>query len=269
MPRLSAVVRGAAAGRLPTRPVVLMYHGVRPGNAMPQWKWAVALDRFRDQIRLLQDTGWTTATVRDLAAGTANAPGTVALTFDDGYADNLDAVEALTQRGMRATWFVVTGAIGRHPTWSTDAPYGERLLDRAELRTMHAAGMEIGSHARQHRRLADMATSEVREELVVSRETLRSLLDVEVSSLAYPYGSLSDAVVGEARAAGYRAGCTTRSGRIQPGDDPLRMRRVTIYAGDDLAAFARKLALGDSDVGWRRMARYYTERLLARVPGRA
>ena len=64
----------------------------------------------------------------------------VAITFDDGNeSDALIALPELAKRNLKAIFFVVAGRIG--------LPH---YLDRAALRDLMSAGMEIGSHGMHH-----------------------------------------------------------------------------------------------------------------------
>jgi hypothetical protein len=57
----------------------------------------------------------------------------------------------------------------------------------------------------------------------------------------------------------------TRTGWALRDQDPYRIRRVAVLAGDTLSSFARKLAFADNDVSWRRLAAYYATRIQQRV----
>ncbi len=135
-----------------------------------------------------------------------------ALTFDDGYADNLEvAVPLLQSCGVRGTIYVVADEIGRaKPSWSRQAvEQVDRLLTAAELRQLHQAGWEIGSHCCQHVRLAQLPESVQREELGRSKAMLEDLLGVSVLSLAYPYGEYSPVTERLAAELGYTHAFTT------------------------------------------------------------
>lgn len=250
-------------------PLVLMYHSVTPGAATPPWKWAVAQQRFADQLDLLKAAGWTTIRFSDLLSPEAVPAKSVAITFDDGYADNYPAFEALVSRGMCATWFMVTGDIGGVSSWSDPGAPSLPMLTGEQLRAMQAAGMEIGSHTRRHARLTQIDAAALADEVAGSREELSQVLGNKVDSFAYPYGLFDDRAVAAVRDAGYTIACTTRSGPALRNTDALRIKRLSVYAGDDVSTFARKLAFIDNDASWGKLLKYATGRVLSRLSGKA
>lgn len=93
-------------------PVVLLYHRVGAAAVDP-WALAVSPMHFSEHLDVL--AGGTVVSLRDLLpmlkAGTL-APGTVAITFDDGYAETVSIVQPLLQRGgMAATFYLPTDAV--------------------------------------------------------------------------------------------------------------------------------------------------------------
>lgn len=245
-------------------PVILMYHSVISGVRTPAWPWAVSLRHFRNHLDFLVAEDWATATVSELSAAAGTCPQrTVAITFDDGYADNLRAWEELQKRGMRATWFIVTGSIGKAPAWPDDGRPGGPLLTATELCAMAASGMEIGSHTISHARLTKTDNSRLSTELSVSKTALQEVLGAEVSSFAYPYGDFDDRCVDAVRRAGYRVACTTRTGWALLDGDPLRLRRLTVFNSDTAGSLARKLCFGCNDASWGIVARYAMRRAIA------
>ena len=95
--------------RLDPPVIVLLYHRVTSLPADPEML-AVTPDNFRAQMRHLKDT---IPVVRFEEDWTTVKKPSVAVTFDDGYADNvLEALPILEDLGIPATFFVSTGAIG-------------------------------------------------------------------------------------------------------------------------------------------------------------
>lgn len=244
-------------------PLILMYHAVLPGKARPAWPWAVSMRQFRRQLDFLAAEGYATPTMGELAAAPAGSWSgrTAVITFDDGYADNLAACEELEKRGMRASWFIVTGSIGHAPTWPADGRPPGRLLNADELRLMQAGGMEIGSHTVSHVRLTGVDDARLMQELADSRAALEDLLGAAVGSFAYPYGAWDARCADAVHAAGYAAACTTRTGWALRDGSPFQLRRLTVFNADTPGSFARKLYFGSHDVRWRDLANYALRRL--------
>lgn len=247
-------------------PVALMYHAVLSDGAEFVWPWAVSVQQFRNHLDFLLAEGWTTPTISELLAGPeVQATRTVAITFDDGYAGNLTAYNELAKRGMRATWYIVSGSIGDDPNWPADGRPVGRLLDAEELRSMQASGMEIGSHTVSHLRLTDADDADLHRELRDSKAQLENVLARPVLTFAYPYGAWDARSELAVKQAGYASACTTRTGWALRDRDPFRLRRLTVFNGDTAGALARKLCLGSNDVSWRALARYGLDRLGARL----
>lgn len=120
----SPIVSAPTAGR-PTRLLVVGYH-----NVAPTWLWpyrpGAGLDGFARQVRLLQRVGTIVPlgeTLQAMAEGRPVPPRPIALTFDDGYRDNLrQALPVLERLGAPATFFLVPGFLDR-----TVDPWWERL----------------------------------------------------------------------------------------------------------------------------------------------
>lgn len=115
--RLRGHPRGSRGGATARRqgPVILMYHRVATPPVDP-WGLAVAPERFRDQLAALKSARKIFAMDDFMAALSAGdlPPEAVAITFDDGYRDNLvRAAPLLAEVGAPATIFLTGGAIGR------------------------------------------------------------------------------------------------------------------------------------------------------------
>jgi len=248
-------------------PVMLMYHAVTAGKARPAWPWAVSMQQFRNQLDFLAAEGYATPTMDELIAAPLKQwpRRTAVITFDDGYMDNFAACEELHKRGMRATWFIVSGSIGHPPKWPTDGRPAGRLLNAAELCDMQACGMEIGSHTVNHLRLIKVDETSLIQELADSKATLEDLLGNAVNSFAYPYGAVDARCVEAVQQAGYTAACTTRTGWALRDRNPYLLRRLTVFNGDTLSTLARKLWLASNDVTWSAMAGYGIQRIRTRA----
>lgn len=94
--------------------LILLYHRITTLARDPQLL-TVSPGHFDEHLRVVRESFNPVSLSRlaaDLRAGTVDDRA-VAITFDDGYVDNLDeAAPALQRAGMPATVFVATGTIG-------------------------------------------------------------------------------------------------------------------------------------------------------------
>jgi peptidoglycan/xylan/chitin deacetylase (PgdA/CDA1 family) len=99
--------------------VILLYHRVAEPTTDP-FDLAVSSRRFLEHLDVLQSLGRIQSLaelVRDVGSR-RRGPASFALTFDDGYHDNLSAAKPiLEERGAPATVFVTSGFIGGEPFW--------------------------------------------------------------------------------------------------------------------------------------------------------
>ncbi len=244
--------------------LVLMYHGTPRG--LPFTQWSLQADLFRSHLDLVCREGWKVVTVGGLLAEPPGSEKTLAITFDDGYADNFEgAFLPLLERGLKATWFITTGSIGGHAQWDRPSDEQNRMLSMAQLVEMSAQGMEIGSHSHSHPDLSRLTPEKQRQELSRSKEILEDLLGKRVDGFAYPYGYYDHSTLEALEYTGYRWACSTKSGWYRPQENPFLIRRITIFSGDTEVTLKRKLRFADNDVSWKRMVTYYAGRLAHRL----
>jgi peptidoglycan/xylan/chitin deacetylase (PgdA/CDA1 family) len=170
--------------------------------------------------------------------------GTVALTFDDGFADTYDrALPVLQQYQIPAMVFVVAETIrcGQNADWVNDPPStGLRVLDRDQILEMADSGIAIGSHSLHHRTLTDLSPDECLDDLRTSREILEDVLGGPVDHLAYPRG-IHDAMVRTAAArAGYSWSFSLPRGPEEVTNHSLP--RVGIFRDNGPMRFRAKLS---------------------------
>lgn len=131
---MRALLRRLRGGRRRNpQPVILMYHRIA-APAVDPWGLAVHPDRFAAQLAWLSAKRTPLSMpefVRRLQLGSL-PDAAVAITFDDGYVDNLEqAGPRLRAAGMPATVFLAAGAIGQpREFWWDEVARG--ILSRQE-----------------------------------------------------------------------------------------------------------------------------------------
>ena len=124
------------------------------------------------------------------------------ITFDDGNASDVEeALPALLERGLTATFFVCAGRIG--------LPH---YLDDEALRHLCGHGMAVGSHGWDHVDLRTVDSTTLRRETEGSRERLS---EFDVDEFALPFGSYDRRVLRSL--GGYRRVHTSDGGLASDG----------------------------------------------------
>lgn len=81
--------------------------------------------------------------VRFLRDGKSLPPNAVAITFDDGYADNLGAARVLRRHGLTATFYITTSCLaGEAPFWPSEIRQLVLRMNAPEIR-LKSTGSEI------------------------------------------------------------------------------------------------------------------------------
>lgn len=220
---------------------ILMYHYIStppPDADIYRVDLSVAPETFAAHLDYLQAEGYTTIPLKDLLSYLATGrpelpPKPVILTFDDGYEDNyLNAFPALKARGMIGTFFVITDFA------TQDRP---GYADWQQLAEMAAAGMEIGSHSRDHPNLAGKDLDYLVWQALGSKETIEAHIGSHPHILSYPAGSYDQLVIDVFRSAHYWGAVTTHQGVIQRSDRAFELKRIRIRNTTDVAQLAHLL----------------------------
>lgn len=162
-------------------PRILMYHSVSDDASKDwgPWKYAVTPSRFEKQISILSDAHTVCSLdkiIRYVTSGVSIDPSTVALTFDDGYADFCtNALPILQKYNVPATVFISTSMINKnYPPFEQRLARGLMARDQLEIR-INQERLEFD--LRQKSRVIE-AYEQIRSELkFASFEQRRSVLN--------------------------------------------------------------------------------------------
>ena len=241
--RVASAGRWVEDGQLRLReaPMILMYHGVAEVAEDPNLL-CVSPRRFAEQMDWLERRGLRgvgiSALVKAMRAGRQR--GLVGITFDDGYLSVLEAaLPQLQRRGFGATAYIISGRLGRTNEWDEGPSWP--LMTARQVRELAAAGIEIGSHAATHLRLAGAGPEHLEAEVGQSRASLATLLGTEIRGFAYPYGSMDAAARQAVREAGYDYACAVEVSMAEAG--LMALPRMYIGQQDDAARMAAKRLL--------------------------
>lgn len=284
---------------------ILIFHRVLP-EADPLFPSEATVETFDAQMRLLKSVfnilPLPEAAVR-LQAGTLPARA-AAITFDDGYADNLThALPILQKHELHATFFIATSylnggrmfndtviesirrsphtqldlsdlGLGIHDLGSNTAkaeaigkilpqvkylPLDARettvaeltaragvdrlpddlMMTTAQLKQLHASGMEIGGHTHHHPILARLDHAEAQAEIAAGKAWLEETLGDRIRLFAYPNGKPGTDYLPEqaniVRTLGFDAAVSTQRGVSTTRSDMYQLRRFTPWDSNPTA----------------------------------
>jgi peptidoglycan/xylan/chitin deacetylase (PgdA/CDA1 family) len=247
------------AGHPSARVVTLCYHSIHPTKEFSSTDpetFDLHLDWLKRNCEVIPFRRVWEATHRRNSSRPA-----VALTFDDGYADNFDyAFPLLAKHDLSATFFLTTGLVDKTPAVlerfrmlrrSTAADI--RPLEWSQIREMARSGMEFGAHTCTHPNLARLHGNALQQELAESKQIIEQRLGQEMDSMAYPFGKPGEFYTAETveavRRAGYRHAAAVLFRNVRASDSALEIPRFFI-ARDSVESLRQKIHGWWDPVGW-------------------
>ncbi len=117
----------------------------------------------------------------------------VTTSWDDDDRSGLKLGELLSAYRLPGTFYVPTGRLGR-----------DSLFTASDLRTLSAAGFEIGGHTVTHAVLTELGSGQQAREISACKSTLQQILGREVTMFCYPKGRFNAQVMSEVQRSGFR-----------------------------------------------------------------
>ena len=162
--------------------IILLYHSIGAAERSDYLKLRVDKDSFNRQMEHLREKKYNVVPLTELISKLN--PGTetenkkfIAITFDDGYADNLEfAAPILKKYGFPATIFITTGYLdggGRQDKYWEKWGY----LTTRNIRELLSSGFEVGSHSSSHGMLTSLDDINLRREISDSKKVLEGMAD--------------------------------------------------------------------------------------------
>ena len=229
---------------------MLMYHRV---NDYRNNEMSVPVQEFRRQVAWLKEQGFQNmrlAELESLAPDSKLIAPRVIFSFDDGYEDNyVEALPVIKEFGYSSIFYIPYELIGKRDMFPRDIRESNRLehnriMNWEQVKNMHRAGMEIGSHTLTHNDLTRMSDALAKKEIFESKTKIEEKIGDKITSFCYPGGSFNEKHVHWTQEAGYSSACTTVTGCYH-GESMFKVPRIAVLASDRFFIFRQKI-LGDT-----------------------
>jgi peptidoglycan/xylan/chitin deacetylase (PgdA/CDA1 family) len=238
------------------RVVVLCYHSVHP--SLPFSSASPGL--FAEHLAWLSENCRCVPfeTVLSVRLGPETGLPAVAITFDDGYADNHEfALPLLVEHGIEATFFLTAGLVDQDRSTLERFKFLRnvdeemiRPLQWAQVAEMLQAGMQIGAHSYTHANLAGLGGPGLTYEVAHAKRIIEDRIGREISTMAYPFGRpkvhVNPPVLEAVRRAGFGFAGTTVTRGLKAHDQPLGIPRF--IATQNPVEVLREKVLGSWDL---------------------
>jgi len=206
----------------------VVYHTIStPGVRLPA-DIDISPQRFEEHLRWLAKRRERVVTLRETLFEPKHK-NLIAITFDDGYRDNLTvALPLLEKYDLPMTLFMAADFIGK-----------EGYLTADDLRYLAAHPLvTIGSHTFSHPHLTEISKEDARFELLESKKILEEITGKTIDLLAYPYGDCNAAIERLSEECGYTAAWSVWNGN----NTPFSRWRVPLGRNDNLPRFIAKVS---------------------------
>ena len=206
---------------------ILIYHTISsPPKPLPG-DIDISPRRFERQLRWL--SRWHQVVKLEETLGNNSRTRGVAITFDDGFRDNLTvALPLLEKFRLPITLFVAPGLVGR-----------EGYLSEEELREIARHPLvTIGAHGLWHRHFTRLSNDEARLELRESKSLLKNITGRRIDLMAWPFGDCDPGLERMSEECGYLAAWSVWKGT----NSTYSRWRVPLGRRDNMARFIAKVS---------------------------
>ena len=207
---------------------VVVYHTISTPEAALPADTDISPQRFETHLRWLAKRRERIVSLRETLFE-PKSKNLIALTFDDGYRDNLTvALPLLEKYDLPMTLFMAADFIGK-----------EDYLTADDLKYLAAHPLiTIGSHTFSHQHLTELSNAEAKFELLESKKILEEITGKTIDLLAYPYGDCNTAIELLSEECGYAAAWSVWNGN----NTPFSRWRVPLGRNDNLPRFIAKVS---------------------------
>ncbi|GAA4007263.1 hypothetical protein GCM10022408_18960 [Hymenobacter fastidiosus] len=214
----------ADAATITARPQVpiLCYHQIRnwrPKDSKNAKDYIVPEQAFRDQIKMLADSGYHTVLPDQLYAylttGAKLPSKPIMLTFDDTDLDQFTVARpTLDKYGFKAVYFIMTVSLGR-----------PNYMSKAQVKQLSDEGNVIGSHTWDHHNVKKYQGQDWVTQIEKPTKTLEEITGKKIKYFAFPFGLWNQQAIPELKKRGF-VGAYILAEKRDPIDPLFTIRRI-------------------------------------------
>lgn len=234
-PAADTVMADAATMMSRKQVPILCYHDIRewkPNEKLSMKVYTVPVQRFKDQVKLLADSGYHSITPDEyynyLTKGAPLPEKPVMFTFDDGDAEQYTiGAEELKKYGFKGVFFIMTIATGK-----------PNYMNAEQIKALSDAGHIIGCHTWDHHDVRKYTEEDWVKQAVETKKKLEDITGKPVEYFAYPFGAWNKDAIPPLKKAGYKAAFQLTQKRDTA--EPLYTIRRMLASGTYEAAALQK-----------------------------
>lgn len=209
---------------------ILIYHAIGSKLAHDSYGISITKERFLEHMKYIKDN-YPLIPIDEKYENSLDK-NTLSITFDDGYKDNLYALEICEKYGIPFTLYITTKTIGQ-------ADY----LNAQDIQMFAKSPLcTLGTHGHTHRHLGLLNYDAQYQELSQSKQILEDVIGEKVLHVSYPHGSYNIDTIALLSKIGYNMTSSSHIGlNTRKNIDFKRLKRIEIIASDDIQHLERKI----------------------------
>jgi peptidoglycan/xylan/chitin deacetylase (PgdA/CDA1 family) len=209
---------------------ILLYHSI--GTKLPHDSYGISISPklFEEHLKFLKDNYEIIPINANYISNLCRF--TISITLDDGYKDNLIALEIFEKYDISFILFVTSDFIGK-----------KYYLDKNELKELTNSKLcTIGSHGKSHKKLSELSVKEQEIEIVESKQRLEDLTGERIKYFSYPHGSFNKTTLKILKKENFNLGFSSIIG-VNTSKIPnyYLLKRTEIVANDNVDNLQKKI----------------------------
>lgn len=211
-------------------PPALMYHTF--DESFRKTATYVPIETFQEQIDILKRFDYKVLEPElfvEKFATKSLAKKELVITFDDGFKDNLKAIEILAKYDIPAVIFVIYDRLDT-------AGY----LSKSDLLDIRKnSRVKISTHTLEHNYLPNCDTDYAKKTIAESKANLEEIIGEKLDLFSYPIGGYNDTIIEIVKDCGFKGAFATNRGW---GENQFCIKRVNVNERDRGLKFLHKLS---------------------------